>query len=79
MAVILDAEFTSVWDGGFCITTKCKVNQETGRVFDIEMAEDMADFVEELDEEYITIGDQRFPVVDAIEISDVSEFDGYWY
>lgn len=62
---IKDAMFTSVWDGGFEITTKCKVNTETKEIFDIEVSESNADMVEHLDEEYVTIDEIDYRAVTA--------------
>lgn len=62
---IKDAMFTSVWDGGFEITTKCKVNTETKEIFDIEVSESNADVVELLDEEYVTIDGIDYRAVTA--------------
>ena len=62
---IKDAMFTSVWDGGFEITTKCKVNTETKEIFDIEVSESNADMVEHLDEEYVTIDGIDYRAVTA--------------
>ncbi len=80
MQRILLAEFTSVWDGGFAVTTKCKVNESTKEVFGIEVSEDTADMVNNLDEEYVTINGQDFPVVsDEYMGNDPEEQGGYWY
>lgn len=62
---IKDVMFTSVWDGGFEITTKCKVNTETKEIFDIEMSESNTDMVEHLDEEYVTIDGIDYRAVTA--------------
>lgn len=70
---IKGAEFTSVWDGGTVVTTGCKVNMVTKEVFDIIVSEGVADMVDVLDEEYITIDGEEFPV------SDEDTGDGYWY
>lgn len=67
------AEFVSVWDGGFAVATNCKVNMVTKEVFDIEVSEESADGLDVLDEQYITIDGEKFPVFD--EETD----DGYWY
>lgn len=32
---IKEAEFVSVWDGGFAVATSCKVNMVTKEVFDL--------------------------------------------
>lgn len=79
---IKDAMFTSVWDGGFEITTKCKVNTETKEIFDIEVSELNADMVEHLDEEYVTIDGTDYRAVTA-EYANLypEEMDDetYWY
>ena len=78
--MIIDATFTSVWDGGFCVTTNCKIDEETRRVFDIEVSEDTADMVNELDEEYVTINGVKYPVVSAGYMDcDPEEEGSYWY
>lgn len=55
--MIVEATFTSVWDGEFHITTNCKVDLETKEVMDIEMSEISS--VEILDREYITLPNGR--------------------
>lgn len=67
------AEFVSVWGGGFAVATNCKVNMITKEVFDIEVSEESADGLDVLDEQYITIDGEKFPVFDA------ETDDGYWY
>ena len=62
---IRDARFTSVWDGGFEITTTCKVNMESKEIFDIKMSESNTDAVEQLDEEYVTIDGINYRAVTA--------------
>ena len=52
--MIRNATFTRVWNGGYEVSTDCKVNTETGEVFDIKMAE-VDDSFEQLDYEYITL------------------------
>lgn len=71
--VVKEAEFTSVWDGGTTVTTDCKVNMATKEVFDIRVSEGMADMVDVLDEEHVTIDGEEFPV------SGEETGDGYWY
>ena len=78
--MIINATFTSVWDGGFHVTTDCKINECTKRVFDIEISEDTADFVNELDEEYVTIDGIDYPVVSKDYLNgDPEEVGSYWY
>lgn len=73
--MIKNASFTSVWDGGFEITTDCKVNMETNEVFDIEIAD--VDGLEILEKEYIVVDDVEYPV---FQLSDITEEDNeFWY
>ena len=71
--MIKNGTFTSVWDGGFEVTTNCKINMETKKVFNIEVSEDTADLVNELDYEYVTIDEKEYPV------SNDKEDTEYWY
>lgn len=62
---VVDATYTSVWDGGFAIETACKVNMDTREVFDIEPSNnpDVDETVETLEREFITLSDgQEFDV-----------------
>lgn len=68
------AKFVSVWDGGFCVETDCKVNMKTGEIYDIEVSEGTADYVNELDEEFI-----RFPDGTEHTVSRGQEDGGFWY
>ena len=74
--MIIDAAFTSVWDGGFAVTTACKVNTETKEVFDIQENDDAADMFNNLDEEYITIEGNKHSVARKDERECA---DDYWY
>lgn len=77
---IIEAEFTSIWDGGFAVTTGCKVNMATKEVFDIEVSTEVADMVNNLDEEYITIDGENYPVVSDEYMENGPEEQGsYWY
>ena len=78
MSVIKNGLFTSVWDGGFEITTKCKVNTETREIFDIEVSESTADAVNELDEEYVTIDGVDYSVANHDDIDEDDE-ETFWY
>ena len=71
--MIKTATFTSVWDGGYEVTTNCKVNEETKEVFDIETSEGTEDFVNVLDEEYVTVDGKKYSV------SNDKEETEYWY
>jgi len=73
--MIKNATFTSVWDGGYEVTTNCKVNTETREVFDIEVAD--LDGFELLEKEYITVDSEEYLV---FQISDITEEDNeFWY
>ena len=72
--MIKNATFTSVWDGGYEITTDCKVDMETREVFDIEMRE-VDESLEHLDNEYITIDGEDFDVFSVDEVEDAN----FWY
>lgn len=71
--MIKNGTFTSVWDGGYEITTNCKVNMETKEVFDIEISVGTEDLINELDYEYITIDGKDYSV------SNDKEDTEYWY
>ena len=58
---IVRTTFTSVWDGGFEIETKCKVDLATGRVFDIKESSSCYD-CDILDDEYVSMFDRNFSV-----------------
>ena len=72
--MIKNATFTSVWDGGYEITTDCKVDMETREVFDIEIRE-VDESLEHLDNEYITIDGEDFDVFSVDEVEDAN----FWY
>ena len=72
--MIKNATFTSVWDGGYKVTTNCKVDMETREVFDIEMRE-VNESLEHLDNEYITIDGEDFDVFSVDEVEDAN----FWY
>lgn len=77
--MIKNATFTSVWDGGYEVTTNCKVDMETREVLDIEV-NDNADDIEalnNLDYEYITIDGEEFDVINK-DVNDVGVTD-FWY
>ena len=77
--MIKNAKFISVWDGGYEVITGCKVDMETREVFDIEISEDTADFVCELDYEYIIIDGDEYAVHDAEDgLDGLPEFV-FWY
>lgn len=74
--MIKNGKFTSVWDGGYEVTTDCKVDMETREVFDIEVND--SDNIEKLNElncEYITIDGEEFDVFSVDEVED----GNFWY
>lgn len=76
--MIKNATFTSVWDGGYEVTTDCKVNMETREVFDIEINnDDNIEGLNNLDYEYITINGEEFDVLNK-DLNDVGVTD-FWY
>lgn len=74
MGKIISASFVSEWDGGTQIITSCKVNLDTKEVFNIQSVDCN---VNNLEEEYIIINDEKFPVLQKSDITENS--DEYWY
>lgn len=68
------ATFVSVWDGDIFIETDCKVNRVTGEVFDIEVANGVAEFVNNLEREFI-----RFTDGTEFVVSQEKNNEGFWY
>lgn len=58
--MIIDATYTSVWDGGIEVTSKCKVNTEKKEVFDIEIVD--VNGLEVLEKEYLAIDGKEYSV-----------------
>lgn len=77
--MIKNATFTSVWDGGYEITTNCKVDMETHQVFDIEVSVGTECSVNELDYEYITLDGEEHIVYNAEDGTDGLEDTDFWY
>ena len=76
--MIKNATFTSVWDGGYEITTGCKVDMETREVFDVEVA--MLDIeLDQLDYEYITLEGENYIVYNAEDGTDGLKSTDFWY
>jgi hypothetical protein len=57
-----DAIFTSVWNGGTEISSHCKVDTETGNIFDIEAVNVTGMNLETLDEEYVVLDNKKYGV-----------------
>ena len=64
----IEAQFVSIWDGGNPVTTSCKVDMKTHRVFDIAK-QDISE-VDYLDREYIIINNR-----DEYEVVPEDEYD----
>ena len=76
--MIKNATFTSVWDGGYEVTTDCKVNMETREVFDVKINnDDDIEGLNSLDYEYITVDGEEFDVLNK-DLNDVGITD-FWY
>lgn len=73
---IVAAKFTSVWDGGTEITTKCKVNLRTHQILDIETVDVE---VGSLDYQYVTIYGKEFVALNANEEDDIDSSTDYWF
>lgn len=69
--MIKEATFVSVWDHGFILATRCKVDMETKEVFDIDFAD--VHGLEVCEREYVTIDGTDYPV------SNDKESTEYWY
>lgn len=74
--MIKNATYTSVWDGGYEVTTNCKINTKTHEVFDIETVEDQE--VDTLDREYVTIDEVCYPVK-LMEDDEITDNDFWRY
>lgn len=81
MKNLILATFTSVWDGGYEITSDCKINPETHEIVEIEEKEGIVDGeeVEILDREYVTVNGEDFPAYDKSAIEGVGNSEAYWY
>ena len=82
--VVKEATFTSVWNGGYEITTHCKVNTVTQEIFDIEVADNLVDEdgdeLEILDREYVTIDGIEYCAENVYSDIEGYNTDGdYWY
>ena len=66
-----------MWDGGYAITTKCKVNIKTKEIFDIDSV-DAGDDFDCLDREFVMVGGEYYEAIRIDE--DENEHLGlYWY
>ena len=79
ISAIIDAEFTSVWDGGIKVTTPCKVNLLTREIFDIGEFTVCDGVLNVLDREYVTINGRPYPAVPHDDYQGGSDTECYWY
>ena len=60
--------FVSVWDEGFEVSSKAKLNKETGEIFDFEendISEEEEEFeLETLDEQYVLFKNRKYEVLE---------------
>lgn len=76
--MIKNATFTSVWNGGYEVTTNCKVNTNTREVFDIEK-EDREE-LDCLEKEFVTVDGKDFSCGCALaDTEQLNEQTDYWY
>ena len=76
---IINTIFTSYWDEGYAITSKCKVNLKTHEVFDIEKVD--VDGFTDFQGQQIEINNILYDVVqeDELDEKDKTNPDIYWY
>lgn len=68
---VKEATYTSVWDGGIEVTSRCKINIKTREIFDFEMVS--VSGLEVLEREYVTMDESKYKV------NEESTADTYWY
>ncbi len=62
---MVQGAYTSVWDGGVEVTTDCRINLKTGEVNADPAEEILADNLNSLDDQYVTIKGRDFKVHSA--------------
>lgn len=72
---IVEATFTSVWDGGRLISSNCKVNLDTREITDIQTVE-QAEGLNNLERQFVTIDGEDF---DATQFDERDDQIMYWY
>ena len=70
---VVNATFVSVWDGGTIISSSCKVDLDTKKIFDIQVVD--CNQVCCHDEEYIVIDGERYSAGEEGVANDVD----FWY
>ena len=73
---IRNAVIVSVWDGGYEIATKCKVNLDTKEIFDIEIYQGDVECYEVLNDEYVIISGKKYKASPAWASDPLT---GFWY
>lgn len=73
--MIKAAIFNSMWDGGVCISSNCKVDTDIREVFDIEMVEDTDD-LDILERQFVSFDGTEHGVV---EVSERENDEQFWY
>lgn len=70
---IVPAAYRSIWDGGIQVTGSCKVNLNTGEVFDVNL--DVVDGVniEVLDAEFVKFADGEEEEVFSSDVAHIGE------
>ena len=76
--VIKEATFTSVWDDGIEITTKCKVNMDTKEIIEVEQYDGNIEALDLLLEEYITIDGVNYPALNTSDFPRIGK-DDFWH
>lgn len=75
---IVNAMFSSIWDGGTQILTTCRVNLDTKEVFDIKRVEDCD--VDVLDSQHINLFGESYEVTPESELEDEAcKNEQYWF
>lgn len=76
--IIKNATITSVWRGGLTVTTNCKVDTETHKIFDIEKV-DGDERMKVLEREYITLDGVDYDAYCLECDNDTVNENDYWY
>ena len=73
--MIKAAIFNSMWDGGVCISSNCKVDTDTKEVFDIETIED-TNGLAILERQFVSFDGTEHEVV---EVSERENDEQFWH
>lgn len=61
MSNIIEAEYVSVWDDNYAVTSKCKIDLDTKKVYDIEEV-NMGDGLDICTREYVRFDGEEHDV-----------------